>query len=208
MRTESEQVAALKAKIQTLNSQFSQVWTEATNFDKIRSSISELEQKREVVTTNLKYFMNNLEESRIDEALGEDKAANISIYQTPSPPVKGWSKLFKKKVAIVAVGGILAGLALAFFIEFFWDRSIKRPADIETKLRLPFFISIPDIAKNGHRPLAINKTLLLKEGKGGDRQTAGRDSLPPEAGLDSANRRHPLRRFTKGCGIGCWFILK
>src|SRR5208282_2040584 len=90
LRTESEQVAALKVKIQTLNSQFSQVWTEATNFDKIRSSISELEQKREVVTTNLKYFMNNLEEARIDEALGEDRAANISIYQTPSPPVKGW----------------------------------------------------------------------------------------------------------------------
>ena len=198
LRTESEQVAALKVKIQTLNSQFSQVWAEATNFDKIRSSISELEQKREVVTTNLKYFMNNLEESRIDEALGEDRAANISIYQTPSPPVKGWSKQFKKKVAIVAVGGILAGLALAFFIEFFWDRSIKRPADVETKLRLPLFVSIPDITKNGHRPLAINKTLLLKEGKGGDRQTAGRDSLPPEAGLDSANRRHPLRRFYEG----------
>jgi uncharacterized protein involved in exopolysaccharide biosynthesis/Mrp family chromosome partitioning ATPase len=199
LRTESEQVAALKVKIQTLNSQFSQVWTEATNFDKIRSSISELEQKREVVTTNLKYFMNNLEEARIDEALGEDKAANISIYQTPSPPVKGWSKQLKKKVAIVGVGGILAGLALAFFIEFFWDRSIKRPADVETKLRLPLFVSIPDITKNGHRPLAINKTpLLLKEGKAGDRQTAGRDSLPPEAGMDSGNRRHPLRRFYEG----------
>jgi succinoglycan biosynthesis transport protein ExoP len=199
LRTESEQVAALKVKIQTLNSQFSQVWTEATNFDKIRSSISELEQKREVVTTNLKYFMNNLEEARIDEALGEDRAANISIYQTPSPPVKGWSKQFKKKVAIVAVGGILAGLALAFFIEFFWDRSIKRPADVETKLRLPLFVSIPDITKNGHRPLAINKTpLLLKEGKAGDRQTVGRDSLPPEAGMDSGNRRHPLRRFYEG----------
>jgi len=66
-------------------------------------------------------------------------------------------------------------------------------------LRLPLFVSIPDITKNGHRPLAINKTpLLLKEGKAGDRQTAGRDSLPPEAGMDSGNRRHPLRRFYEG----------
>jgi uncharacterized protein involved in exopolysaccharide biosynthesis/Mrp family chromosome partitioning ATPase len=199
LRTESERVAALKVKIQTLNSQFSQVWTEATNFDKVRTSISELEQKGEVLTTNLKYFENNLEEARIDAALGEDKAANISIIQYPSPPVKGWSKPFKKKVLVVAVGGVLAGLALAFFIEFFWDQSIKRPTDVETKLRLPLFVSIPDITKNGHRPLATHKTpLLLKEAKGAERQTAGRELLPQEADLDSGNRRHPLRRFYEG----------
>jgi uncharacterized protein involved in exopolysaccharide biosynthesis/Mrp family chromosome partitioning ATPase len=199
LRTESERVAALKVKIQTLNSQFSQVWTEATNFDKVRTSISELEQKRDVVTTNLKYFENNLEEARIDSALGEDKAANISIIQAPSPPVKGWSKQFKKKVAVVAVGGILGGLALAFFIEFFWDQSVKRPADVVNKLRLPLFVSIPDITRNGHRPSTTNKTpLLLKDANGGERQAGGRESLPQEAGLDSGNRRHPLRRFYEG----------
>ena len=98
--------------------------------------------------------MSNLEETRIDEALGEDKAANISIIQAPSPPGKGWSKAFKKKVAMVAAGGIFGGLALAFLIELFLDRSVKRPTDIETKLRLPLFISIPAIARNGHRHLA------------------------------------------------------
>ena len=50
LTTESERVAALKVKIQTLNSQFNQVWAEATNFDKVRTSITELEQKREVET--------------------------------------------------------------------------------------------------------------------------------------------------------------
>ena len=40
LTTESEQVqiAALKAKIQTLNSQLNQVWAEATNFDKRNSN--------------------------------------------------------------------------------------------------------------------------------------------------------------------------
>ena len=55
---------------------------------------------------------------------------------------------------MVAVGGIFGGLALAFLIELFLDRSVKRPTDIETKLRLPLFISIPAIASNGHRHLA------------------------------------------------------
>jgi uncharacterized protein involved in exopolysaccharide biosynthesis/Mrp family chromosome partitioning ATPase len=198
LRTESERVAALKVKIQTLNTQFNQVWAEATNFDKIKTSISELEQKREVEVTDLKYFMNNLEEVRIDEALGADKAANISIIQYPTPPAKGWSKPFKKKVGVVAVGGLLGGLALAFFIEFFWDRSVKRPSDIESKLRSPLFISIPDISKNGHRRLANKIPLLLKDANGSGRQAPGGRTSPAQPGLGSGDRRHPLRRFYEG----------
>ncbi|HTQ49636.1 MAG TPA: Wzz/FepE/Etk N-terminal domain-containing protein [Candidatus Acidoferrales bacterium] len=198
LTTESEQVAALKVKIQTLNAQYKQVWTQATNFDRVRTSISELEQKREVEITDLKYFMNNLEEARIDEALGADKAANISIIQYPTPPVKGWSKPFKKKVAIVAVGGVMGGLALAFFIELFWDRSVKRPSDIETKLRSPLFISIPDISKNGHRRLADKIPLLLKDANGGGGQAATGAALPQPAGSDLGDQRHPLRRFYEG----------
>jgi polysaccharide biosynthesis transport protein len=197
-RTESERVAALKVKIQTLNAQYSQVWTEATNFDRVRTSISDLEQKRDVEATNLKYFRGNLEKASIDQGLGADKAANISIIQYPTPPVKGWSKPLKKKVAMVAVGGVLGGLALAFFIELFWDRSVKRPSDIETKLRSPLFISIPDISKNGHRRLANKTVLLLKDAKSDEPQAAAGASTPQPAGLDSGDRRHPLRRFYEG----------
>lgn len=197
-RTESERVAALQVKIKTLNAQFNQVWAEATNFDKVRTSISELEQKREVEVTDLKYFMSNLEQARMDEELGADRAGNISIIQYPTPPVKGWSKPFKKKVGVVAVGGFLGGLALAFFIELFWDRSVKRPSDIETKLRAPLFISIPDISKNGHRRLANQTPLLLKDASSSERQgTAGAAAAQP-AGSDSGGRRHPLRRFYEG----------
>jgi uncharacterized protein involved in exopolysaccharide biosynthesis/Mrp family chromosome partitioning ATPase len=197
--TEAEQVTALKAKIRVLNLQMNQVWTEATNFDKVRTTISGLEQKQEVEEANLKYYMSNLEETRIDEALGADRAANISIIQAPSPPVKGWSKPFKKKVAMVAAGGVFGGLALAFLIELLLDRSIKRPTDIETKLRLPLLISIPDITKNGHRPLASNTSpLRLKDAESSERKAAGRAAPHPEAGVDAGNRRHPLRRFYEG----------
>ena len=143
--------------------QLNQVWTEATNFQKVETTISELEQKKQVEEANLKYFMGNLEEARIDNALGEDKAANISIIQKPSPPGKGWSKRFKKKVAMVAAGGVFGGLALAFLIELFLDRSIKRPTDIETKLRLPLLISIPVLAGNGHFPLFPSRNRLQLE---------------------------------------------
>ena len=143
--------------------------------------------------------MSNLEETRIDEALGEDKAANISVIQAPSPPTKGWSKALKKKVAMVAVGGVLGGLALAFLIELFLDRSVKRPTDIETKLRLPLFISIPAIARNGHRHLAATgNRLRLKDATDNKSETAGRVVSRQVAGSDLANRQHPFRRFSEG----------
>jgi Mrp family chromosome partitioning ATPase len=43
------------------------------------------------------------------------------------------------------------GFALAFALEFVLDRSVKRPSDIETKLRLPLLMSIPHLSRNGHR---------------------------------------------------------
>ncbi len=193
LRAEAQRVMALKAKIQVLSTQLNQVWAEATNFDNVKATISDLEQKRDVEETNLKYFMSYLEEARIDAVLGEDKAANISIIQAPSPPTKGWSKPFKKKVAMVAVGGIVVGLALAFLIELFLDRSIKRPADIETKLRLPLFISIPATAKNGHHYLERTDNRLPAVG-GEGQETAGK----PASGVAVRNRNDTLQRFYEG----------
>jgi len=42
---------------------------------------------------------------------------NDCIIQSPTPPLKGWSKKIVKTARGLAVGGILAGLALAFLLE-------------------------------------------------------------------------------------------
>jgi uncharacterized protein involved in exopolysaccharide biosynthesis len=192
-------VAAVKAKIRTLKSQLNQLWAEATNFDNVTATISDLEQKREVERTNLKYFMSNLEEARIDAALGDEKAANISLIQAPTPPTKGWSKAFKKKAAMVAVGGFFGSLALAFLIELVLDRSIKRPTDIETKLRLPLFISIPAMVSNGHHQVAASgKQLRLRDTVDNERETATGVVSPRVPGMDLEHRQHPFRRFSEG----------
>jgi len=64
-------------------------------------------------------------------------------------------------------GGILAGLALAFLIELFLDRTMKRPIEIETKLKLPLFLSVPDLSKIGQKHLAsatMRRQLQFKNG--------------------------------------------
>jgi succinoglycan biosynthesis transport protein ExoP len=192
---ESAQIAAFNAKIKVLNLQLVQVQAQAVALDAVAATISELERKGQSEEANLEYFSHNLEQSRIDEILGEGKSPNIGIIQSPSPPVRERPKFVKKVVLAVAFAGFAGGLALAFFIELIWDRSVKRPEDVKTKLRLPLFITIPDMSQNGHRHLlkATGKNLLPL--KGAD---AGKKAMPHEITVAQWDRNHPLRRFCEG----------
>ena len=50
---------------------------------------------------------------------------------------------------MIVAGGMFGGVGLAFLIELYLDRTVKRPEEIETRLRLPVFLSIPDAGRNG-----------------------------------------------------------
>jgi uncharacterized protein involved in exopolysaccharide biosynthesis/Mrp family chromosome partitioning ATPase len=193
MANNPAKIAALQTRIEFLQTKLSQTWNEATNFESVEANISELKQRKESAESNLKYFSDHLERSHIDEALNEGKASNISIIQSPTPPLKGWSKQFKKKLGMLAAGGIVAGLALAFGLELFLDRSVKRPSDIENKLGLPVFISIPNLEKNGSgKKLAGNRRLLPSSAA----QTA--DEASTSQSIAPWNQEHPLRSFYEG----------
>ncbi|MGA2685213.1 MAG: Wzz/FepE/Etk N-terminal domain-containing protein [Verrucomicrobiota bacterium] len=194
---DSVQISALKAKIEFLHSQLNQVWTDATNFKQVEATLSGLEQKRESAEANLRYFTDHLERSRIDDELNDGKVSNISIIQSPTPPLKGRSKKFEKVVGALAVSGILAGLALAFLMELVLDRSVKQPSEIETKLGLPLFISIPDVEKNGFGKHArrLGAGRLLLDNTPGATRGGG---TPPGTSIAPWDREHPLRRFYEG----------
>jgi uncharacterized protein involved in exopolysaccharide biosynthesis/Mrp family chromosome partitioning ATPase len=194
---DSAQIAALQTKIEFLHSQLNQIWKEATNFERVEATLSELQQKKESAVANLKYFTDHLDRSHIDEALNEGKASNISIIQSPTPPLKGWSTKFKKKLGMLAAGGIVAGLALAFALELFLDRSVKRSSDIENKLGLPVFISIPNMAKGAsgkHNRLVGDgqRRLANASANVADAEGATVHSIAPW------DHEHPLRRFYEG----------
>jgi uncharacterized protein involved in exopolysaccharide biosynthesis/Mrp family chromosome partitioning ATPase len=145
---EMAKVTALQAKIKVLNNQLNGIRTNASAIDLVEGSITELQRKKELEEAHYKFFSANLEQSRIDEALGAARFSNISKVQAPSPPFQDGSKL--KKLRLMAlVGGIAAALGLAFLIELYLDRSLKRPTEIEAKLGLPLFISIPLLNGNG-----------------------------------------------------------
>jgi uncharacterized protein involved in exopolysaccharide biosynthesis/Mrp family chromosome partitioning ATPase len=163
-------VIPLATKISVLKQQLSQIEAEAANASEAESKISDLQRKKQMEEGNYQYFATSLEQERIDEALGPGRVSNISAVQRPSPPFKDRSKSFKKMLAMVA-GGIFAGVGWAFLIEFYFDRSVKRPIEVESRLKLPLFLSIPDTRYNGYRQ--------LEPGHNGKRLVL------PGAGLDS-----------------------
>ncbi len=160
------QIALLETRINILNTQLSQLQNEAAKIDESKAIIADLGRREQRQEAELEYFQRNLEQTRINELIGDGKVPGISPLQSPSPPTKKWSKKLKQMAAICAVGGVGAGLALAFLIEMLLDRSLRRPMEIETKLGLPVFISIPDFNRNGQlraKKMAGKDPLLLTE---------------------------------------------
>ena len=143
-QAESAQITALKARIKALNSQLDEVRSDASKVEKLEANILELRRRKELQEANYRNISASLESSRINEALGTGRAPNIVPIETPTPPMKNSDKAHKILAGIIG-GGFALGLAWAFAIELYFDRSVRRPADIERTLRLPLFLSIPKL---------------------------------------------------------------
>lgn len=142
------QIAAIQSEIKELNTQLDQATAAATRVDQAESGILDLQRRMDLLESNYRYYASSLEQARINEALGNGRVSNISTIQSPSPPWQDRGKLLKA-VGGVAVAGIGAGVAWAFLIEMVLDTSLRRPDEIQSKLKIPLFISIPRL--NGRR---------------------------------------------------------
>jgi uncharacterized protein involved in exopolysaccharide biosynthesis/Mrp family chromosome partitioning ATPase len=149
---EAARLNALQAKIKVLNSQRDEIRGEADKLDQMEGTISELRRKKEIEEKNYEYYSKSLESKRIDAELGSASGSNISEIQTPSPPLRDWGTSLKM-LGMVAIGGMGIGLGWAFLIEMYFDRTIKRPIDVERMAKLPLFLSIPILGRSEVRRL-------------------------------------------------------
>jgi len=157
---ESAHLKALETKIQTFHTQLDALRAEAAKVSEMEATIQELRRRKDLEEANYKYYSASLEQARIDEAMGAGHVSNISEIQSPSPPTRDRSKSLKIMV-MLAGGGIAAGLAWAFAIEMLFDRTVKRPVDVERISKLPLFISIPRISSRARRRFAKQQSLAL-----------------------------------------------
>ena len=119
-KMQAAQVAALQAKLKVWETQLDQLQLQASNLNSQAPEIARLEQTRAIQQANYQNLATGIEKSHVDQALDTGKAPNIKWVQYPSPPSKDSRKTYKT-MGMLAFGGILAGLAWAFLIEFVLD---------------------------------------------------------------------------------------
>ncbi len=202
---ETARVAALNSKIAVLNGQLERLQKEAATVSNAEGAITKLQLQKEIEEGRYKHFVKGLEQARIDEKIGNGKVSNISRIQEPSPPFRDISKLQKMRMAL-AVAGFAFAVGLAFILEMFVDRSVKHAGEIEGKLGLPLFLTVPLIHENGNVLGWLRNVPLLnhRNGHGSHRKALpepdsvlpseeGSDSLG--AGLEKDNGQFPLGTF-------------
>jgi polysaccharide biosynthesis transport protein len=157
---------SLPARIKTLQAQLAEIEAEADRLGGAEAKISDLERRKQLQEDSLKSFASALQGEGINEAVGPGRNSNIESIETPTNPYQDFSK-FQKIYYGLLLSGLIAGLGWAFLIEFYLDHTIKRPIEIQNKLKIPFFLSIPDLSrhKRGWR-LASNtrRQLAYKNG--------------------------------------------
>ncbi len=163
---ESARVLAAISKIKILTEQLEKVRKEASTVLDAEGTIAELQMRRDQQESKYKAFYVSLEQARISERFDNGKVSNISPIQDPTPPARDVSKLKKIRLGLL-VGGFGFALALAFLLEMYIDPSVKRPEDIQVKVGLPLFMSIPVLEINGKsKALKGSRVALLTAGEG------------------------------------------
>jgi Mrp family chromosome partitioning ATPase len=164
--------------------------------------ILDLQRESDRYRANLDSAQKREAETELDAIL-EPGNSQISLIEAPTPPVGDFIKVNKICLSVL-FGGLGLALGLPFLIEFYLDQSLKRPVDIQNRLGVPFFVSMPRLKAGSQRGALKEekKVPLLPENAGEVPPPESSQSAPPASPPPSGNghiapweQRHALRPF-------------
>jgi uncharacterized protein involved in exopolysaccharide biosynthesis len=146
-RNQSEQ-KSLAAKKKAQNTQLAELQDGLEKLNEIEFELKQLQEAVDMDQQNYRFYMTKLEESRISDAMDNQKITNVSLIDPAFPPLHPDSpRVFLYIVLAIFLGGF-GGFGLAFFAEFM-DDSLEKPEDVEKALQLPVLASIPELEMKG-----------------------------------------------------------
>jgi uncharacterized protein involved in exopolysaccharide biosynthesis len=143
---ENANLSSLEAKTKVVKTQLDSARAELTALSNTEVKMVNLQRELSLLDAKYRKYTENLEQSRIDQALLNNKMTNISVIQEASASQKPVKPLKSLYLGLGFLLGILGGIFLAFFSEYH-DHSLKKPQDVEEKLDLPLLASIPVLKK-------------------------------------------------------------
>ncbi|MBW2048182.1 MAG: GumC family protein [Deltaproteobacteria bacterium] len=136
-------LTALRAKKKALTSQLAEYREKLEKLNAIEMELNQLKNQLALDQENYGLYLKKFEESRISNAMDEEKIANIRVLEPAVPPLRPVSPKKRLNLALGVFLGMFGGLFLAFLMEYL-DDSLDRPEDVEEHLRLPVLVSIPE----------------------------------------------------------------
>lgn len=153
LRSEIARLRALEAKKEYLESEQTSFGSKVSNLTSIGTELSKLERRKKIESEKLQLLESNLEQARMDESLktlDPSKMPNIGIVQKPSAAFL--APAVNRKIALGIIFCCTAfAVGLAFFIDLFLDRSVRRPQEIEGRLQTRLALTIPHLLKLENR---------------------------------------------------------
>lgn len=139
----SNVIAGLEARVAALRNRHREARGAGDELVEAETKIAQLRRTKELQEATFRYYQSTLDQVAVDEALGPGKVTNINDVQRPSTPLLDQQKRLKFTLAALIIPFALA-LAFAFANELVFDRSIKRPSELESRTGVPLFVSIPN----------------------------------------------------------------
>ena len=175
----------LSMRYQMLSNQLVEAKLQAAKIEADEAPLLDLSQEVARRRQTLDHYDNALRRSSGRPDHSPEGNSQISVIDKPTPAVGDFAKVNKTCNGIL-IGGLFLALGIPFLIEFYLDQTLKRPSDIQNRLGVPFFVSMPKIktkAKAGALKPA-KKVVLLPENAG--------DVPKPEATASSPNPCNPI----------------
>lgn len=189
LNNEKAKLAALSAKIAAYESHLKDIGEQIGEQIATGAKIEEIERRKQMEDEEYRSLQAKLKNAEVDKTLDPSRMPNIQVIEKPTQPIRTFDGKMRKVIFGIAGSGLVVGLGLAFMIELLFDRRVKRPIEIQTRLQLPLLLSIPFIRRKERGGLLLgNDTGVPRIGTSGE--TALTTEVAEELSLDTAIRKH------------------
>ena len=182
LASELAEIKRLTQTVDALKIMLSNKQASAFRIKDVEPRIVELQRRRDAELKHYNSSLSALESARSGAKASSD-LGGIYDLQLPSPPGLDNKKLMKLMGAVFG-GCVAMGLAIAFLIDMFLDRTVRRTSDVKRSMRMPVFLSIPDAIWTNKKLLPLSssngslrsRNIAVVDGKSKDQKAKTQDS--------------------------------
>jgi uncharacterized protein involved in exopolysaccharide biosynthesis len=155
----------IQAELAELRRDAAQVQQRLAQFDADEARYRALGRERALAEEGLLSLSKKIEETQVLEQMGKAHLTNVAVLSPATPPAEPSSPRRMLIMGAGLLGGLLAGLALAFAADAV-DRSVRYGGDLE-RMGIPVLASVSLLAA----PLAPSQRLIVENPDGARRRS-------------------------------------